>query len=145
MQDKINLTWYNVDSVIRELLLKIKTSKIEFDTILGVGRGGLIPATILSYKLKINNLQNIGINTRHGDDTTLYQKPKLSGNVLVVDDINDTGKTFDIVKTYIDEEYKVNSIKYASLILRSTSTFKENIYFGNEENTDKWYVFPWDK
>jgi len=112
---------------------------MQFDTIVGVGRGGLIPATILSYKLGINDLQNIAINTRHSDNIEIYQIPQnLKGKVLVVDDINDTGVTFETIKKLLDVD-----ITFASLIKRYNTKF-DNIYAHLATNDD-WYVFPWDK
>ncbi len=146
MDNTIPVPWNDVDFLVNRLVERIKYKNLEFDTILGIGRGGLIPATILSYKLDIKNLQNFGLNTRHSDEVVLYQKPNVFGKVLVVDDINDSGRTFSITKEYLDENYNdVESIKYSSLILRNKSTFRHEILYGNEYFVDNWFTFPWDK
>jgi len=131
------IKWDLFDTYVNVLYYRLKD--MQFDTIVGVGRGGLIPATILSYKLGINDLQNIAINTRHSDNIEIYQIPQnLKGKVLVVDDINDTGVTFETIKKLLDVD-----ITFASLIKRYNTKF-DNIYAHLATNDD-WYVFPWDK
>ena len=104
---------------------------------------------MLSYKLGIKNLQNLGINTRQEDgkylETLVYQRPTISGNVLVVDDINDSGKTFEAVDSLITKEYSVDQLTYCSIVKRYSSTFKKDTIQAVDTSIDDWFVFPWDK
>ena len=80
-----------------------------YDYIIGIGRGGLIPATMLAYKLK-KKVLNFGIET-YGDkkqlsNHTIYQEPDFSKfiephNFLVVDDICEHGCNFLGIKKLI--------------------------------------------
>ena len=110
----------------------------------------MIPGAILSYKLDVKNLQNLGINTRQEDgqyvETLIYQRPTITGNVLVVDDINDSGKTFEAVNSLIKSEYPdIGELLYCSLTTRYNTNFNENNISGKIINTSDWLVFPWDK
>jgi len=150
MEDKIKLTWDDVDFITNIVSESISKKNIKFDTIVALGRGGLIPGAILSYKLDIKNLQNLGINTRHRMDqhseTLVYQRPTITGNVLVVDDINDSGKTFEAVNSLIKSEYPdIGELLYCSLTTRYNTNFNENTISGKIINTSDWLVFPWDK
>lgn len=150
MEDKIKLTWDDVDFLTNMVSESISNKNIKFDTIVALGRGGLIPGAILSYKLDIKNLQNLGINTRQEDgqyvETLVYQRPTITGNVLVVDDINDSGKTFEAVNSLIKSEYPdIGELLYCSLTTRYNTNFNENIISGKIINTSDWLVFPWDK
>ena len=150
MEDKIKLTWDDVDFITNIVSESISKKNIKFDTIVALGRGGLIPGAILSYKLDIKNLQNLGINTRHRMDqhseTSVYQRPTITGNVLVVDDINDSGKTFEAVNSLIKSEYPdIGELLYCSLTTRYNTNFNENTISGKIINTSDWLVFPWDK
>ena len=150
MEDNIKLTWDDVDFIANIVAESISKKNIKFDTIVALGRGGLIPGAILSYKLDIKNLQNLGINTRHRMDqhseTSVYQRPTITGNVLVVDDINDSGKTFDAVNSLIKSEYSdIGELLYCSLTTRYNTNFNENTISGKIINTSDWLVFPWDK
>jgi len=152
--DILKLNWDNVNFLVECLSDQIKSKKINYDTIIALGRGGLIPGATLSYKLDIYNLYNLGISTREDDgkylDTIVYQKPKSlnkSSKILVVDDINDSGRTFTAVNSILQSEYNIDSdnILYASLVMRDGSEFNKNIIFGNILYTTSWLQFPWDK
>ena len=152
MGDVLKLSWDNIDFLTQCLAEQIKNRNMQFDCIIALGRGGLIPGAMLSYKLDIKNLQNFGINTRHDDgkylETLIYQKPSaITGNVLVVDDINDSGKTFESINSLIKSEYpNVNELLYCSLTTRHNTTFfNDNTISGEIINTSDWLVFPWDK
>ena len=116
--------------------------------------GGLIPATTLSYKLGILNLYNLGISTREDQgkykETIVYQKPdKISkdSKILVIDDINDSGRTFTAVRSILLSEYGIddNNVLYVSLVQRQGTEFLKNTISGNILHTSRWLVFPWDK
>ena len=79
MGDILKLDWGNIDFLINCLADQIQHKRIKFDSIIALGRGGLIPGAALSYKLGISDLHNLGISTRKDDgkyiDTLIYQKP----------------------------------------------------------------------
>lgn len=154
MTDELKLTWENIDFLTQCLTDQIKKRSVKYDTIIALGRGGLIPGATLSYKLNIKTLYNIGINTRQDKgkyiDTLVYQRPdkiEKGSKILVIDDINDSGRTFTAVHSLLIRNYNVNSddILYASLIKREGSEFNNNTIFGNILYTTSWLVFPWDK
>lgn len=154
MADVLKLTWENIDFLTQCLADQIKKRSIKYDTIIALGRGGLIPGAALSYKLNIKKLYNIGINTRQDDgkylDTIVYQRPdkiEEGSKILVIDDINDSGRTFTAVKSILNSNYNVSSdnILYASLVKREGSEFNNNAISGNILYTTSWLVFPWDK
>ena len=150
MEENIKLTWDDVDFIANMVAESISKKNIKFDTIVALGRGGLIPGAMLSYKLGIKNLQNLGINTRQEGgqyvETSVYQRPTITGNVLVVDDINDSGKTFEAVNSLIKSEYPdIGELLYCSLTTRYNTNFNENTISGKIINTSDWLVFPWDK
>ena len=151
MVEKAFIDWAYIDNWVSKLAELIKETEIEYDYIIALGRGGLIPGTMLSYKLGIKNLQNLGINTRQEDgkhlETLVNQIPNhISGNVLVVDDINDSGRTFQAVSSLIKSEYPdIGELLYCSLTTRHSTGFNENTISAEIINTSDWLVFPWDK
>ena len=155
MGDILKLDWDNIDFLINCIADQIQHKRIKFDSIIALGRGGLIPGAALSYKLGILDLHNLGISTRQDDgkyiDTLVYQKPESinkKSKILVVDDINDSGRTFTSVKSILQSEYGIdgNNIHFASLIKRNSTEFKDsNTISGNTVYTTSWLQFPWDK
>tara|TARA_R110002153_G_scaffold5721_4_gene26433 strand:+ start:1308 stop:1763 length:456 start_codon:yes stop_codon:yes gene_type:complete len=151
MEGKKKITWSHIELLVTAIADIINNKGVKYDTIIALGRGGLIPGAMLSYKLDIKNLQNFGINTRHDDgkylETLIYQRPSaIVGNVLVVDDINDSGKTFESINSLINTEYPdVGELMYCSLTTRYNTNFNENTISGEIINSSDWLVFPWDK
>ena len=155
MGDILKLDWDNIDFLINCIADQIQHKRIKFDSIIALGRGGLIPGAALSYKLGILDLHNLGISTREDDgkyiDTLVYQKPESINNkskILVVDDINDSGRTFTAVKSILQSEYGIdgNNIHFASLIKRNGTEFESlNTISGNTVYSTSWLQFPWDK
>ena len=155
MGDKLKLDWDNIDFLINCIVDQIQHKRIKFDSIIALGRGGLIPGAAISYKLGILDLHNLGISTREDAgkyiDTLVYQKPtgiSKKGKILVVDDINDSGRTFTSVRSILQSEYDIdtNNIYFASLIKRNGTEFEDlNTISGNTVYTTSWLQFPWDK
>ena len=155
MGDILKLDWDNIDFLINCIADQIQHKRIKFDSIIALGRGGLIPGAALSYKLGILDLHNLGISTREDDgkyiDTLVYQKPESinkKSKILVVDDINDSGRTFTSVKSILQSEYGIddNNIHFASLIKRNGTEFEGlNTISGNTVYSTSWLQFPWDK
>tara|TARA_B100000575_G_C22555966_1_gene354322 strand:- start:38 stop:442 length:405 start_codon:yes stop_codon:yes gene_type:complete len=85
------------------------------DSVMGLPRGGLIPAVLISHELGLPYVQHPGKNT------------------LVVDDINDTGHTLS----------KAPGAYWAVLHNKPTSKFKDCIYA--KEVDDQWIVYPWER
>ena len=154
MADVLELTWDNVDFLLDCLSDELKRKSTKYDTIIALGRGGLIPAATLSYKLGILNLHNLGISTSEDqgkyEETLVYQKPNnisKESKILVIDDINDSGRTFTAVKSILLSEYGIDdtNVLYVSLVQREGTEFFKNTISGNILHTSRWLVFPWDK
>ena len=121
-KSKIFVSWDEVEELVDILCTQIIRSSIQIEHIFGMPRGGLIPAVMLSHKLNI----------------PMTQDPNQS-NVLVVDDICDSGETFK--KFYI--EYP-NS-KFACLHFKPhTSVFNPG-FSANKFFADNWITYPWER
>ena len=144
LRDKRYTKWKDIENNISRCIEQFKSFR--FDTILGLARGGMIPATLMSYKLNCNNLQQFGVRTRDVESIQYYGNPILTGKVLVVDDINDSGLTFSSVDNYIRYHFdhnEIDDIVYCSLYRRYNTKFKSDIT-GEAVKDDRWLVFPWD-
>ena len=102
----INITWKQIEDDVAELATNINKSGTTFDSIIGIAKGGLIPATMLAELLDIKTLISFGIRSYTGYESgepIVYQslpdsyKPAKGKSVLIVDDLADTGKTFEEV------------------------------------------------
>ena len=128
-------------------LLEQRVQK-DYDFIVGVGRGGLIPATMLAYKLK-KKVVSFGIKTY--DDMvqtgkySIYQSitvPTKKSKILVVDDICDTGNTFNIIRDIYGKE-KHLEFQFASLFVKDSKAHLVD-YYGLSVSDGVWLDFPWE-
>lgn len=81
----------------------------DFDMIVAIARGGIIPASFIQQKLNIP-MKIIQINYRDDSHQPKYNDAKLlengdfafkGKNILLVDDVSRTGKTLDKAKEYL--------------------------------------------
>ena len=132
---------YNcMNKIIREI--NLYSSKP--DIVIGIQRGGLIPAVHLSHYYDVP-LQTMTVSFRDQSNVVGFDvlaKVDPNRKTLIIDDINDSGKTFN----YIKNRNKNNkNITYCSLVDNLNSDFQVN-YFGIEidKKEEQWVVFPWE-
>ena len=114
--NKIRVSWEEIDKLVSNIVAQIAEKGKKYAGIVGIERGGYIPAVMLSHKL---GLPLVDI--------------QLAGETLVVDDISDTGET---LTGYPEQDTAV-------LFQRHTSGFKAG-YVGCDLRDDSWVVFPWE-
>ena len=118
---KIFCEWDTIDDLVDTLAKGITNNMNDIKFIHGLSRGGLIPAVMLSHKLNI-------AYTPHPELFAPWQ-------VLVVDDIADSGKTLQRYK-----EYQTAVLHYKP----HTSSFVPDIWATKHEG-DEWIIYPWEK
>ena len=67
-ENKISVSWWDMTDIMKDLCDKIPFEVPLADSVYGIPRGGLIPAVIISHKLKLPLVQTIGRNTLVVDD-----------------------------------------------------------------------------
>ena len=136
-----------VHSAIKEIVKKVDISGFTPEIIMSINRGGCIPGVYISHYFKkphnIIDIKSLKANSIK-DFSLLTNTLKKGKSVLVIDDINDSGKTFDIVKKIFSSSN--NEIRFAALINNISSKTKID-YHGqliDKRNNPIWYVFPWE-
>ena len=134
---KIYITNEQVKWYVFELIRKFTVEDAQFDFVVGLSRGGLIPAVMLSHFF---DKPFYALNKPY--DTELPS----TGRALIVDDINDTGKTFARVDELLLEKYPNMYKVYVSLIENTASPFAVDYSAKeiNKEEDPSWIVFPWE-
>lgn len=121
------------------------------DFLIGVGRGGLVPAAYLSHR---TGIQMLSVDHSSGEasfaDELLDKLAAKIGeglNMLIVDDINDSGGTIRYLRAAIEAKTsRPDGLRVAVLIHNVRSKAKAE-YRGSEIDRDsdkRWYVFPWE-
>ena len=66
---------------------------------------------------------------------------KESDNLVVVEDIYDTGKTIGLIQQLMKDEYSNHSVSYYSLFGKKND---DGVVYLREKN-NKWISFPWER
>ena len=168
---KVYYTWQQVEGACLDIARQINNSTWRPDYIVGITRGGLVPAVLLSQYLEVP-MKSLDVSLRDGGDCVSncsmsedafgYNAANIGDplckNILIVDDINDQGTTLNwIMKDWPSgcfpddpawEEVWNNNVKFAVLVdnLSSKCDVKMD-YVGMEVNKaekDVWIDFPWE-
>lgn len=117
------------------------------DTIIAIARGGMSLAHALSMALDVRNLQSIRCESYDGDT----QRSNImilgqcdfthSKNILVVDDIVDSGQTLHVLLPFLQNNNPHVLFKTATLFTKSTALIQPD--FSLYEATD-WIDFFWE-
>lgn len=148
MDHKFILSWSDVHNIVVDLHYKTAEEEQGRIGIVGISRGGLIPAVMLSHMKQVSFFGTVGIKSYSGKDKqaeTMYQgidigKLQNLDTVYLVDDICDTGKTF---KFLIDNVLKLGNIKTVSLIYKKNTLYTPD-YYGYEVGSKFWVDFPFE-
>lgn len=145
------VTWTDIENWCDSIRHKVMEDYAP-DTLIGIARGGLVPARILSDRMWIKDLLSVktehwGITATRDGEATL--KGGLNGSldgkkVLVVDDITDTGESLRIASEHV-KSLKPVSMKTATMLHITRSGFVPD-YYAEEINEKSWtwFIFPWN-
>ncbi len=145
------VTWNDIErwcGTVRQKIIK----DYRPDLIIGLSRGGLVPARILSDSLWIKDLLSVktehwGITATRSGQAILKDPGSLNiggRNVLIVDDITDTGQSMKLAHDFVKRQGPA-SIRTATMLHITRSEFIPDYY--GEEITEKnwaWFIFPWN-
>jgi hypoxanthine phosphoribosyltransferase len=143
------LTWSGVARDSKKLSDIIKGSGFAPDIIVAIGRGGLVPARILSDYLHIKDLTSIKVEhwgiAATPDEKAVIKFPlsaDIKGKrVLLVDDITDTGDTLRVSVGYLNG-FGPGEVRTAVLVHKTTSEVVPDYYL-RKVTKWRWIIFPW--
>jgi hypoxanthine phosphoribosyltransferase len=141
--DFLSLGWSDVHLLTSKLAKKVESA----DVIVGILRGGMIPALLLSDLLGIKDVVAVRLGSYKG--TQKLRKPYVTEppcidlrgkRILVVDDVCDTGETLEVV-TKLLRLLGASGNTIAVLVKKSSCKVKVDLW-GMED--DRWILFPWE-
>jgi hypoxanthine phosphoribosyltransferase len=142
-------SWDKIYTLLLNLADAIRKSEFEPDVIVGVSRGGWLPARIMSDLLENPNLANVaakfyvGVAETKGEPAIMQpvSVPVKNKKVLVVDDIADTGESLKLVNSHLKKQ-GASDINIATIYYKPWSTMIPDYC---EKETRCWIVFPWER
>lgn len=142
------LTWSDFGDGTRSLAQLVADDGYEPDIILTIARGGLLPGGAVAYALSVKNVFVMNVEFYTGVDERLdfpvMLPPQLDlvdlkgTNVLIVDDVADTGATLKAVHDFCQSS--VRTVRNAVLYEKSHCLVKCEYVW---RRTEKWIDFPW--
>ena len=173
-------SWQDVEKMCVNIALQMYKDNWRPDYIVGITKGGNVPATILCNMLGVRG-EALKVSLRdddQGPESNLWMSEDAFGyvpleeqavyksrwdiskrkNILIVDDINDTGATFNWIKQdwmgsclpgedNAWDSVWANNVRFAVLTENLSSTFDGVRYSAHEVNKaeeDIWLVYPWE-
>jgi len=176
MIEKKYYTWQDVERMCLSICLQMYNDNWKPDYIVGITRGGNVPATIISNitgirceALKVSLRDDDSESESNcwmsedafgyvSDDADKVTGGPLEKKILIVDDINDTGATFNWIKqdwqsTCLPNDPKWervwgNNVRFAVLTDNLSSEFEGTVAYScdevNKAEKDVWLVYPWE-
>ncbi len=123
-----DVSWNDIEYLVQILSENILKIPRTFSSITTLSRGGLIPSRLLADSLGIKKI--------------FVDQNKIFSNSLFVDDIFDSGKTFDDVFSKVDEP---SNFIFATLFARRGMKYPSQLIYGKKTIDASYVVFPWDK
>lgn len=136
---------------IEALAVQIEADAWRPDFLVGIGRGGLVPAAYLSHR---TGIQMLSVDHSSGevgfaDDLLGKLAAKIceGARILIVDDINDSGGTIAYLRGAIEAKTDDPAGLRVAVLVHNIRSRAKAEYRGSEIDRDldkRWYVFPWE-
>jgi xanthine phosphoribosyltransferase len=170
---KIYHTWQDVESQTQEILRQIHLDVWRPDYVVGLTRGGLVPANLISQYLGCR-METLKVSLRDGGECESncwmaedafgyggddgYPADSLKKNILIVDDINDSGATLNWIRndwmsscfstSPVWDHIWGHNVRVAVLVDNESSKNEIPVSYSavdlNKAEEDCWIVFPWE-
>ncbi|HJT66888.1 MAG TPA: phosphoribosyltransferase family protein [Pyrinomonadaceae bacterium] len=145
------LSWEDLGKGLQKIRDQILSDGFRPVTVIGISRGGLVPATYFSHALHVDDFEVLGIARNASDDIfCLKREPELlwtsanrdytGSSVLLVDDVAGEGKTLDFAVKFLKG-------KGATKVLTAVIARIQKCEFMPDYcavEVDDWIVFPWE-
>ena len=146
-----NKLWYNwremrrdVNTLCREIIL----DNFSPDVIVGLSRGGLTPGVMMSHWFQ-KPFKPVKAALRDFPDWEDYLPKKTDKRILIVDDICDSGETFQKISDFLNSRKESSTrtdIRFASLWWNNEVEFEPHYYAQEcaKDSGNIWIHFPWE-
>lgn len=136
---------------VRQLSRKVREGEWQPEFIIGVGRGGLVPAVYISHQLDVPMLSiDHSAKVPGFADELLGKVAGMTAEgrrLLFVDDINDSGGTIEYIRNLLGANgCDVANLRFAVLINNTRSKAVAELYVDaiDRDEDKRWFVFPWE-
>ena len=163
---KVYVSWYNIQQQVQELIRQMCLDKWTPDYVVGITRGGLTPANLISQYLDCP-METLKVRLQDGaaeecESNLWMAEDAFHGkNILIVDDINDSGATLNWIKKDWQSSCLPNNENWR-LIWGKPGNVRVAVLYDNQASQSElvpsyaaetinklddpqWIVFPWEE
>jgi hypoxanthine phosphoribosyltransferase len=172
---EVFVSWQDVERHTQDIIQQITTQNWRPDYIVGITRGGLVPANLISQYLKVP-MEALKVSLRDDDqcesncwmaedafgyvlsNSTVKFDTSIAKNILIVDDINDSGATINWIRqdwqrSCLPDDPRWagvwgNNVRIATLYDNESSNNEVPVSYCsvtvNKHEDPQWIVFPWE-
>jgi len=143
------ISWAEIERLCRRLAMQINRSGYRPDMVVAIARGGYVPARLICDYLDLMPLTSIKIE--HYLAGSSKQEPALiryplctdikDKNVLLVDDVNDSGDTLRVAAEYL-QSFTPRQVRIAVMHNKIVSDFPVD-YYARKVIKWRWLIYPW--
>ncbi|MFN3823565.1 MAG: xanthine phosphoribosyltransferase [Pseudorhodobacter sp.] len=117
----------------------------QWKAVVGITRGGLVPAAVVARELDIRVIDTISVRSYNHQSQAEARvikspQPDLMGDgsgILIVDDLVDSGKTLELVRSLYPAAH------FATVYAKPSGIPQVDTWI-TEVSQDTWIFFPWD-
>jgi xanthine phosphoribosyltransferase len=133
------LSWQDIQRLSQQLVERLRPLG-PWAGLVAVTRGGLIPAGLVAHGLAIKTIDTVCISSYAGTvqgGLAVLKPPSLSGRVLVIDELSDTGATARLIRDMLPDAC------IATLFVKPAGRAAVDVYC-EESPQEMWLWFPWE-
>jgi hypoxanthine phosphoribosyltransferase len=145
MSKKMWYGWKEMRRDVNVLCREIILNKFEPQVIVGLSRGGLVPGVMMSHWFN-KPFKPVQAALRDFAEWEEYLPRKTDERVLIVDDICDSGETFEKISKHIHNNNNKCDVRFASLWWNNEVDYEPHYYARDmaKDSENIWLVFPWE-
>ena len=151
---KIYVSWSDVQRQVQELVRQMWLDDWRPDYVVGITRGGLTPANLISQYLGVP-MNTLKVSLQDGKEDCesnfwMQEDAMAHRNILIVDDINDSGATLNWIRDDWGSEIEWGSNVRVAVLYDNESSDSIHTPDYSAESINKaadpqWIVFPWEE
>lgn len=137
--------------LVAEVCNQIAKSDWRPDYIVGLTRGGLLPAVMISqyFDIPMHALKiSLRDHSEHEENWWMEDDVLEGKNILVVDDLNDTGATLNqLISDWKLSNNSNHNVRFAVMFDKLSSGCRVKMDYAGEEldeERESWIVFPYE-
>lgn len=143
------VSWNRFAGLCRQLADKLDSAGYRPDLVIAIARGGYAPARVLADYFGVMNVASIKVEHYKGPRQMVKARIRhplpahIEGRrVLIVDDVSDTGDTFEVAVPHIRERLPGAEIRTAVLLHKAACPVLPD-FWAKKVVKWRWIIYPW--